>query len=129
MFRTHKLIATTTAALALAAPAAAVAQQDLRSPDSRDAAVGVRQDLRSPDAREAATVVRQDLRSADARDAAVRPTPVPAAPSPVRFDEPGGFQWGDAGIGAAGMLGLVLALGGIGVITMHHRRRPPFVTH
>ena len=53
----HRL--TRTAALglalaALAAPTAAAQQQDLRTPDSRDAsrAVPVGQDLRSPDARD-----------------------------------------------------------------------------
>jgi hypothetical protein len=46
-------------ALALTAPGAAAAAQDLRSPDARDAAQ--LQDLRSPDARDAAQL--QDLRS------------------------------------------------------------------
>jgi hypothetical protein len=66
---------------------AAVAQQDLRSPDARDAALAAEQaaqpaagqDLRSPDARDAALAAQQaaqpsagysDLRSPDARDAA-----------------------------------------------------------
>jgi hypothetical protein len=31
---------------------------------------------------------------------------------------------GDAGIGAAGTLGVVLALTGIGLLTTHMRRRP-----
>jgi hypothetical protein len=70
-------IRTFTAALAVLAIAvpAAQAQQDLRSPDARDAGrtvVAPAQDLRSPDARDAGrTVVAspQDLRSPDARDA------------------------------------------------------------
>jgi hypothetical protein len=37
-------------------------------------------------------------------------------------DDPSGFQWGDAGIGAAGMLGLLaIALGGF--FAAGHRRR------
>ena len=126
-------ITTAVVALAAAAPATAVAQQDLRSPDTRDAAgvVGQPQDLRSPDARDAAqspgivqaTVGRSDLRSPDARDAArdIRPVPVPY--SPVSVDEPSGFSWGDAGIGAVGVLGLLaIGLGGFMAVT-HYRRR------
>jgi hypothetical protein len=45
----------------------------------------------------------------------------------VRVSAPGGFDWGDAGIGAAGALGLsMLAVGGRGVITARRQstRRP-----
>jgi hypothetical protein len=75
------------AAIALALGAftapAAVAQQDLRSPDTRDAAAAgtVKQDLRSPDARDAArpAVPAQDLRSPDTREAAIaRSAPIQA---------------------------------------------------
>ena len=88
---------------ALAAPTA-VAQQDLRSADATDAAraAETRQDQPA-----------QDLRSSDARDAAegrgtfnapevtVIKVPEPASPN-------GGIDWGDAGIGAGGLLGLIL---------------------
>jgi hypothetical protein len=76
-----------TACVFIAAVPTALAQQDLRSPDARDAALAAQQadqpaagqDLRSPDARDAALASQQaaqpsagysDLRSPDARDAA-----------------------------------------------------------
>jgi hypothetical protein len=146
--RNHSL--THTAALglavaALAAPAAAAQQQDLRSPDARDAAHPVpavaveRQDLRSPDARDAAhpvpavAVEQQDLRSPDTRDlAAGRGTF--SAPDVVVVKMPqsspaadGGIEWGDAGIGAAVLLGLI-AVGLGGSLALVHRRRHPAPT-
>ena len=54
-FRRPLLVAL--AALALTAPAALAQTQDLRSPDTRDAAA---QDFRSPDTRDAATRLRGD---------------------------------------------------------------------
>src|SRR4051794_20214237 len=65
-----RTVATTIAIGAVLAPAAA-AQQDLRSPDTRDAAERAQrtQDLRSPDTRDAAERAQrtQDLRSPDTR--------------------------------------------------------------
>jgi hypothetical protein len=101
----------------LAAPTAA-AQEDLRSPDARDAARAAElrqderlQDLRSPDARDAA----EGRGSFNAPDVTV-----------VKVSEPtssgGGIDWADAGIGAGGLLGLILlAVGSTLAIT---RRRP-----
>ena len=86
-------------ALVLAAPAAARAEdQDLRAPDS--------QDVRAP-------VAVQDLRAPDHQDV----TPVGSAPAPTRLPVTAptagdGFEWGDAGIGAAG--GVALAMLGLG---------------
>jgi hypothetical protein len=135
------------AVAALAAPAAG-AQQDLRSPDTRDAAEGYAppppssiatpagseyQDLRSPDARDAARLAdtpTQDLRSPDARDAAdgrgsfnsPEVTVVKITqPSPATSSG-GGLDWGDAGIGAAGLLGLIL-IGLGGTLAILHRRQ------
>jgi hypothetical protein len=34
----------------------------------------------------------------------------------VTIVEPGAFDWGDAGVGAAGALGLVLVAGGVAVV-------------
>ena len=135
---------------AIAAPAAG-AQQDLRSPDTRDAAEGYAppppssiaapadsayQDLRSPDTRDAAEgyapSTGQDLRSPDTRDyAAGRGTYNSPDVTVVKVPEPapvssggGGLDWGDAGIGAAGLLGLILvALGGT-LAVLHRRQRP-----
>jgi hypothetical protein len=124
----HRLTALAAAGLAIGAIAspAALAQQDLRNPDTRDAAdlsygslnpqagqpssaphpsggVGAYQDLRNPDSRGASpdvTVVRV-------------PQPVPTADS--------GLDWGDAGIGAGAMLGLILLAAG-GILAVMHRR-------
>jgi hypothetical protein len=125
----HRRITRSTAlGLALAALAAptALAQQDLRSPDTRDAAraaamaVAQRQDLRSPDARDAAagrgtfnapevTVVRLPQR----------------APAPD-----GGIDWGDVGIGAGALLtAILLASAGTFAVTRHRRgARAPMAT-
>lgn len=105
---------------ALAAPTAG-AQQDLRSPDARDAARAAElaqdqpgRDLRSPDARDAA----EGRGSFNAPDVTV-----------VKVSEPsssgGGIDWADAGIGAGGLLGLILiALGSTLAIT-HRRHNVP----
>jgi hypothetical protein len=105
---------------ALAAPTAG-AQQDLRSPDARDAARAAElaqdqpgRDLRSPDARDAA----EGRGSFNAPDVTV-----------VKVSEPpssgGGIDWADAGIGAGGVLGLILiALGSTLAIT-HRRQNAP----
>jgi hypothetical protein len=92
----------------------ASAQQDFRSPDARDA---------SPVSHP--PVVAVDVRSPDARDAAANPglrsyrTPVV-----VETRSSSGFDWGDAGIGAGGMLGLVaIAAGGTFVVTRRREGR------
>jgi hypothetical protein len=86
---------------ALAAPAAGAQQedhppQDLRSPDARDAGEH-RGDVSAPEV----TVVK-----------------VPQA-SPANE----GLDWGDAGIGAGGLLGLMLLGLGGALAVVHHRRR------
>lgn len=88
---------------AIAAPTAA-AQQDLRSPDARDAArVSAaqqgqpRQDLRSPDARDYA----EGRGAFNAPEVTVVRVPEPAPST-------GGLDWVDAGIGAGAMVGLML---------------------
>ena len=107
--RTTKLLLTTLAVGALAAPVAA-ASQDLRSPDARDAATAtpqLRGDLRSPDARDAARPV-----------AVVTPAPVPAqraAPEAPWFDV------ASAGIGAVALLLIGLA-GAVATRTRFVRR-------
>lgn len=117
------------------------AAQDLRSPDARS--VGAPQsftvatDMRSPDARVAgapeAVPVGTDLRSPDTRDAGEgRGTFNAPDVMVVKLDEPApaplstsdGLDWGDAGIGAAGMLALVLAgFGGAHALTTGPGRR------
>jgi hypothetical protein len=111
--------------------------QDLRSPDARDAAgtyvespqqlAGQYQDLRSPDARDAAqlakTEVAQDLRSPDARDAGLPETPSPDTVVEIREAPGNGFDWGDAGIGAAGLLAILSIAGGLALMVTTRRRR------
>jgi hypothetical protein len=88
-------------------------------------------DYVSPDARDSARQVtgsqQTDLRSPDARDASTRPveTYTPGhvtQASPVLSVPTGGFDWADAGIGAAGMLALV-ALGSGALMIASQRRR------
>jgi hypothetical protein len=118
--------------------AAAHAQQDLRSPDTRDAAItsatrvpAARQDLRSPDTRDAAitgaarvSAAGQDLRSPDTRDAATNPRRTTIHVEPITrivkitSDR---FEWGDAAIGAAGALTLMLVFAGATVAWTRHR--------
>jgi len=115
---TRNITATAFVFAALVAPAGA--QQDLRSPDARDAA------------RMADGIVSRDLRSPDARDAARlpnggRPSDVSTPVQQVTESPSGGFDWGDAGIGAAGMLAIVaLATGSALLITGYRRRRRGF---
>ena len=113
--------------------------QDLRSPDARDAAVQaakekptqVAQDLRSPDARDAAvqaaqstpTQVAQDLRSPDARDAGRVSPPVQQPVVEIREVPSNGFDWGDAGIGAAGIFAMFSIAAGLTLLLGSRRRR------
>ena len=71
------------------------------------------QDLRSPDARDAAGVGAATR--AQSQDA-----PPPAAPEPSASH---GFEWDDAGIGAAVILGLGTLAGGTVLLTTRGRPR------
>jgi hypothetical protein len=105
--------------------------QDLRSPDARDAktepVTQVAQDLRSPDARDAktepVTQVAQDLRSPDARDAGLPESPAPDTVVDITEAPTSGFDWGDAGIGAAGLLAMLSIAGGVALMVTTRRRR------
>jgi hypothetical protein len=101
---------TTTAALAvcLAVPGTSTArpadpQRPVTSPATQQAETV---DLRSPDARDAGRTIVQN------------PEPTQIA-APTGDD---GFQWGDAGIGAAGTLALALVLGSLGGVAGQRRR-------
>ncbi|HKP21351.1 MAG TPA: hypothetical protein VJT68_07530 [Thermoleophilaceae bacterium] len=152
MRRTH-LITTAALVAACAVPATAgasyiqegsyesqtQASQDLRSPDARDAAATAAgqsggyvysSDPASSQARAsghapAGTQVAQDLRSPDARDAGREPTstPVPEPVVAVREVPQPGFDWGDAGIGAAGILAMVSIAAGLTLLLGTRRRR------
>jgi hypothetical protein len=108
--RSHILM---TAALLAVCAAPAYGYQDLRSPDARDAAIA---SIESG---------KQDLRSPDARDAGREPTTVPVPEPVIEVREvPGsGFDWGDAGIGAAGLLALLSIAGGLTLLAVGRRRR------
>ena len=98
---------------ALAAPAAAAQQHDLRSPDNRDAALSAQppQALRSPDTRDAAAGLTT-----------VTTPAVPVVKAPPSAPSADGIDWTDAGIGAASLLGLI-ALGLAGTFSVLYRRR------
>jgi hypothetical protein len=134
MFTPLKTMATGMLVIALAsfAPAAGAVtfgspgNQDLRSADTGS------QDLRSADTRDAGTAVsshKQNLRSADTNDAAAgRGTFSAPDVTVVRVSEPtqpsSGLDWGDAGIGAGSVLGLILLGLGGALAAVHRRQRP-----
>jgi hypothetical protein len=111
----HRFTTAAAVAIALGAASPAAAQeQDLRAPDTKDAAEcgSITQcGQRSP-----------DLRTPDAIDAA-SPTTTPT-PSRVRIVEvpSHGFEWGDAGIGAAGALAVIALGAGVGMAGAQRRR-------
>jgi uncharacterized iron-regulated membrane protein len=139
MLRRNHLIVTAALVATLAVPTGAAAQQDLRMPDTRDAAVASEesQDLRSPDAADAAAhrglyeedagpyVLERDYGSPDAVDAArdLPPVQIPTPVVEVRDAASGGFDWGDAGIGAAGMLALFSIAAGSALLLSGRKRR------
>jgi hypothetical protein len=146
MLLRNQLIGIAALSLACSLPASpAIGQQDLRSPDTRDAAAPPpssaaapeskdNQDLRMPDTRDAArgaavperpAAPGQDLRSPDARDAGrdLPPVHIPAPVVEVREVPSGGFDWGDAGIGAAGMVALFSIAAGSTLLAVNRRRR------
>ena len=106
--------------------AAGAGVRDGRSPDTKDAAYLAHLDGRSPDTIDAATQAHAtppvvvDLRSPDTRDAAITAHTTPA-PSVVVVGS-GGFDWTDAGIGAAGGFAIALLLGGAIVLTQRGSR-------
>lgn len=117
----HRLTRAAAIAVAIAAVAAPTASaddhwrtqpapvQDLRNPDTRDVAEALRLDLRNPDTR--------DMAEAGGASPEVTVVEVPVAtPSPES-----GLDWGDAGIGAGGMLGLAL-LAAAGILAVTHRK-------
>jgi Ni/Co efflux regulator RcnB len=116
MHTTSHHIARTVSALlatgAVLAPVAA-AQQDLRSPDTRDAAERVQR--------------TQDLRMPDTQDAAIGRGPQ-SAPVVEFVDVPrqvaDDFDLMDAALGAAAAIGIVLVGAGGALTTVRMRRRP-----
>ena len=121
--------------------------QDLRSPDAVDAAKHrglyavdrsapvrnayvLNRDYGSPDAADRAPaseprsfVLNRDYGSPDAADAARDLPPVQTAVLEPRDVSSGGFDWGDAGIGAAGMLAIFSIAAGSALMLTGRRRR------
>jgi hypothetical protein len=156
----RKTILTTAALLAvLAVPVSAQTNQDLRSPDARDAAeqrglyqsdgggYGLNRDYGSPDAGDLQRVPAAGSPPAnpptgpyytDAERALVESPEVQAMVNRARREvrersavvdvhpPTGGFDWGDAGIGAAGMLALCSIGAGSALIVTARRRRRGF---
>ena len=126
---TRRLTCSTAVCLALAALAAPTALADPHAADMHARAEAQKQDLRSPDTRDAATraETKQDLRSPDTRDASegrgtytAPNVMIVKVPEPVQAE--GGIDWADVGIGAGGLLGLTL-LGLGGSLAVAHRRQ------
>jgi uncharacterized iron-regulated membrane protein len=131
------------------APASNTSQgQDLRSPDAVDAAAHrgiyaghggatgeggsyvLNRDYGSPDAADRAPagdprsyVLNRDYGSPDAADAARDLPPVQTAVLEPRDVSSGGFDWGDAGIGAAGMLAIFSIAAGFALLLTGRKRR------
>jgi hypothetical protein len=114
--------------------------QDLRSPDAVDAAQHrglyasdrgayvLNRDYGSPDRADAVRdvpsyVLNRDYGSPDAVDAARNLPPVQIPVVEVRDVPSGGFDWGDAGIGAAGMLALFSIAAGTALMLTGRKRR------
>jgi hypothetical protein len=139
--RLHKQLAAAIAVVALAVPATSSAVPSaLRSPDASDAGIQAQQaqstyqDLRGADANDAgqpsespaspaveqAKSTHQNLRGADVTYAG-QPSKSPGSPAVVKSSD---FDWGDAGIGAGSVLGLVLILSSVMFTVVHRRNRP-----
>jgi hypothetical protein len=117
--------------------------QDLRSPDTVDAAQHrglyaadrgayvLNRDYGSPDAADAAPrpadhgsyVLNRDYGSPDAVDAARDLPPLQIPVVEARDVPSGGFDWGDAGIGAAGMLAIFSIAAGSALMLTGRKRR------
>ena len=128
------------AVTALGASTAGAQPADFRTPDAIDAGTPVAQttkDLRTPDAVEAGTpattTAGTDLRTPDAVDHGLgRGTFSTPDVTVVKVVDPPpttGFDWGDAGIGAGGLLGLILVgLGGTLVVSHRRHSRMPLAS-
>ena len=121
MLSIHRVAAAATIAAALCVPATATADDWFKTA----APAETTQDYVTPDARDSGQPpVREqvDRVTPDARDSARPPVQVPA-PSRTRIVEVprAGFEWGDAAIGGAATLALVLLLAGVGM-TVRPRR-------
>ncbi len=132
--RRTQLITTAALVAACAVPATAAAHygQNLPTPDTRDAAAAAAGQpdeymySSDPASAKARTQGYQDLRSPDARDAGRPPVQVPTPLVEIREVPGSGFDWGDAGIGAAGIVALFGIAAGVALMAGTRRRRRGF---
>jgi hypothetical protein len=129
MLRKHRFTTAAALTIALGAASPAAAQpQDLRAPDTQDAATAAQctSGSRACSKEQALGGPAPDMRAPDNRfGQPTGQTVVPVQmPTRVRVVEvpSSGFQWGDAGIGAAGMLAVVALGAGVGMAGAHRRR-------
>jgi F0F1-type ATP synthase membrane subunit c/vacuolar-type H+-ATPase subunit K len=105
----------------LAVPGTALAQQDLRSPDARDAAIAAEQTPVPQIFTDQQRAIVERFERSPSYLASLRVAKVAGSPQPAQVRVDSGLDWGAAGIGAGGMLGLTLiALGG--AVAVNHRR-------
>jgi hypothetical protein len=129
----RRLTITFAAAVVLAVVPAVAAAQDFRSPDARAGAINVNAGaglgvMNGRDLGSGFGPAERNLSSPDARDVAKHRvttyTPGPVVqPTQPTIHVDGGFDWADAGLGAAGMLGLVAIVAGTFAIAVQRRRQ------
>jgi hypothetical protein len=126
----HRVVflAAVLAVVSFAAASAGAGIRDGRSPDTKDAAYLAHLDGRSPDTIDAAAAAHAtanqpaiDRRSPDTRDAAAAAHARQAPPIVIVGNS--GFDWTDAGIGAAGGFALALLLGAAFLLTHRGSRQ------
>jgi hypothetical protein len=129
MLRLSHILTTTALVAVCAAPASAATFEQLHPTDRGDGASYVlNRDYGSPDrvdvAREVPSyVLNRGYGSPDAADAARDLPPVQTAALEPRDLSSGGFHWGDAGIGAAGVLAIFSIAAGSALLLTGRRRR------
>ena len=131
MIRLTHILTTTALLAAFAAPASAATFEQLHPNSSGDevsqpaADTGFRtsyQPVPPSEQPKVAYVLDRDYGSPDAADAARDIPPVQLAAAEPQDTSSGSFDWGDAGIGAAGMFGL-FGLAGASALFLTGRRR------
>jgi hypothetical protein len=138
MLRRHNILTAAALVLCCALPPVAAANDE--------GAYALNRDYGSPDALDAARDMREATASARLRSHAgpgpftdaerkligspevqgmidSARTEIRATPAVVEVQAPSGFDWGDAGIGAAGMLALFSIAGGAALLISGRRRR------
>jgi hypothetical protein len=102
-------------------PAEQTGGQDLRSPDAVDAAA--QRGIYAPETNSGPYALNRDYGSPDAADAARDLPPVQVPVVAASSNPSGGFDWSDAGIGAAGMVALFSIAGACALMLGGRRRR------